>query len=319
MLKFRFAKSSDTAEVRGICQESFELSSINTDAELNLNAGEYLYNNYAKRAVEDHPSNCFIAERSGAIEGFLIFGVDAEMGRRLKCKIGNIILFAVRKRKQNSGIGKALLNVTLNHFKKHGFALIHVGTDMDNTPALHCYQSAGFKNIFSWATLRAYGKFTKDEDEPCSVHKLDSSELEDGLLNMNFSRNHSFFYDNRIDKEQALEKHKQLIREGHESGLLRFYKISHNSNTAAFISLRNDPWLSESTGKGVVRVEDFIFTGKYENSGIIIKSAVRFALSLEEADVREAWCALNRFSLMNALIREGFSYVHSAAVLHLWL
>ncbi|MEK6796633.1 MAG: GNAT family N-acetyltransferase [Spirochaetota bacterium] len=319
-MTIRYAKTSDAGDVEVICHTAFCKTSIDTDIRLSASGGDYLYRYYAKRAIEHYPGNCLIAERSGHLAGFIIFGTDADMGKRIGKKIANIILLAVAPADQGRGIGSRLVRAVLEYFRTHRFSLIYVGTDADNTAALRTYERNGFHTVLNWGTFRRYGLQPTDGENPLDTKTLDV-DIEKRLSAYDITRTHSFFFDHHLPLEKVRAHNLAFIAREAEKKAIAVYELLHNRKPAGFFSLRTDGWLTEFTGTRFSRIDDCHIVPECRENAVIVRAAVDHAVrtTCASADVLEAWSALNRFSYIDGLTANGFSFIHAASVLHLWL
>ncbi|MBI4978864.1 MAG: GNAT family N-acetyltransferase [Spirochaetes bacterium] len=314
----RFAEPGDISAAERICRSAFSLTAIDTDPMLNLRGGDYLYRFYAQRAFEKYPANCFVAEIDGTPSGFIIIGNDADFSARIGKRVGSILLLGVLPELQGRGIGQTLIQTAINHFRKEKFSLVSVGTDADNTSALCAYEKKGFRTILNWATFRRYPPHAAAEPSPVRLEKTstDVSFIE----KYDYLRTHSFFYDKRLPLDAVREKHSAHIAAETASGVRALYRVFYLDKEIGFLSIRDDAWMTEFTGRRFVRIEDCHIIPQFalDNAGVV-RQCIAQATVLAGSDVMEAWTALNRFTYINALTAGGFSFVHAAQVLHLWL
>lgn len=85
-------------------------------------------------------SQVFVAERGGAVIGFVSFSLDQEK------KIGEIGLNAVDPACSGEGVGARLYAFALERMKESGMRVATVGTggDPSHAPARRAYEKAGF-------------------------------------------------------------------------------------------------------------------------------------------------------------------------------
>lgn len=319
MIITRFAEANDRDDIKRICEVAFTRTSLDVDPMLPVRGGDYLFRYYAEKAVERYPSHCFVAERRARVIGFIIFGVDADTGKRIQKKVGNIILFAVDPEEQGGGIGKLLLERVLSHFREHAFSLVNVGTDADNISALHSYEREGFRMVLTWGTFRTYASHLGRREDDDAAVTLAPVRKGKELGVYDFIRTHSFFYERRLPYHAIKDRNlAYLTREIARGGLTAFHVV-YNRERIGFVTIREDPWLSESANTRFLRFEDIYIIPKYAGNDVITGGTVRTALCAAEYDVMEMWTAMNRRTLVNALGLNGFRYVHTATVLHLWM
>ena len=83
-------------------------------------------------------------------EGFIVMIADqpigwfAVNGLQSPERIPYIKMAALLPPRQNSGIGRCVIQQLCNSLQKAGFPAVRLFVDCDNTPALRCYQRCGF-------------------------------------------------------------------------------------------------------------------------------------------------------------------------------
>ena len=81
-----------------------------------------------------------VAEREGRLVGFCI-------GFRAPGRRGHIITLDVRANERGSGVGKALLEATVQRMKRSGAAETTLEVDVENANAIGFYERLGFEKI----------------------------------------------------------------------------------------------------------------------------------------------------------------------------
>ena len=87
--------------------------------------------------LQKNPSTCFAALKNGNLIGTVLGGSD---GRR-----GYIHHLAVQKSEQNKGIGKKLVDLCLNEFKKSGIQKCHIFVISDNAEGITFWKKIGWQ------------------------------------------------------------------------------------------------------------------------------------------------------------------------------
>lgn len=97
---------------------------------------------FYERIKADENYKTFVAVESGAIVGFVSFAVLHEIGQ----KVGFLIItaLAVKKIKQNMGIGKALLHFTKNYAKDREIYKVSLSSGLQRTSAHNFYLRNGY-------------------------------------------------------------------------------------------------------------------------------------------------------------------------------
>jgi len=98
------------------------------------------HSQWAQNLCKDKDSRVFVAERKNSIKGFIVLSVDS-----LK-KDAKIVLIAVKKSARGLGIGKALVQKSLE-WSISNIKRIDVRTQKDNKKAIFLYKGTGFKII----------------------------------------------------------------------------------------------------------------------------------------------------------------------------
>ena len=87
--------------------------------------------------LQKNPSTCFVALKDGILIGTILGGSD---GRR-----GYIYHLAVQQSEQNKGLGKKLLDLCLNEFKKSGIQKCHIFVISDNEEGIAFWEKVGWQ------------------------------------------------------------------------------------------------------------------------------------------------------------------------------
>jgi len=83
----------------------------------------------------------FVAESNGVIVGYITTYSDQESG------IGYIPNLAVAADQRGSGIGRALIERALEHFRQQGLVNARIETLQQNPVGQHLYPSCGFREV----------------------------------------------------------------------------------------------------------------------------------------------------------------------------
>jgi len=87
--------------------------------------------------LQKNPRTCFVALKDGNQIGTILGGSD---GRR-----GYIYHLAVQQSEQNKGIGKKLVDLCLDEFKKSGIQKCHVFVISDNAEGIAFWKKVGWQ------------------------------------------------------------------------------------------------------------------------------------------------------------------------------
>jgi ribosomal protein S18 acetylase RimI-like enzyme len=91
--------------------------------------------------LERDPGGAFVAEDQGKVVGYVTTYSDRESG------VGYIPNLAVDSEQRGSGIGRALIERALEHFRQQGLANARIETLQQNPIGQHLYPSCGFREV----------------------------------------------------------------------------------------------------------------------------------------------------------------------------
>ncbi len=91
--------------------------------------------------LRHHAEGCFVAIVGGEVVGYVTTSVRED---RLQGRIANL---ATDRRLRNLGIGRALLERALAHFRERGLRVARIETLADNEVGNHLYPSLGFREV----------------------------------------------------------------------------------------------------------------------------------------------------------------------------
>jgi ribosomal protein S18 acetylase RimI-like enzyme len=94
-----------------------------------------------KGELEKSPDGCFVAVLEGEIVGFITTIIVSVASR------GVIANIAVSSKLQGRGIGRKLIGMALEHFKKLGLHQAKIETLASNQVGQHLYPSLGFREV----------------------------------------------------------------------------------------------------------------------------------------------------------------------------
>ncbi len=86
--------------------------------------------------LQKNPSTCFVALRGGDLIGTILGGSD---GRR-----GYIYHLAIQQSERNKGIGKKLVGLCLNEYKKSGIQKCHIFVISNNSEGIAFWEKVGW-------------------------------------------------------------------------------------------------------------------------------------------------------------------------------
>lgn len=94
-----------------------------------------------RRELASCPEACFVAEMDGQIVGYVTNTIDRTISR------GVIANLAVRKVCQSRGVGRGLLERSLEYFRSIGLSQAKIETLACNEVGQHLYPSLGFREV----------------------------------------------------------------------------------------------------------------------------------------------------------------------------
>ena len=146
-IKIRFATSKDIAEVIAINYKTLP---------------EHYSNSFFMELLLDSPETFIVAEIDGRIIGYIMCRVEYGFSILRKMSLarkGHVVSFAVLEEYRSKGIGKKLVEQSIEgmKIKKCNESYLEVRTD--NQAAINLYEGLGYSKI---ATLNAYYKDGKN-------------------------------------------------------------------------------------------------------------------------------------------------------------
>lgn len=145
--KIRRASGDDERSIAQLSKESFKKSRFHQDPLIDDQLADQLYFewglNCAKRAIVDE---CWVWDENPGIAGFI--------ADKIQGKMGIINLIAVERSKSGMGIGKSLVQHSVDWMSQMGLSHCQVQTQADNEAALRLYGKMGFVEIDRLITLR---------------------------------------------------------------------------------------------------------------------------------------------------------------------
>ena len=145
--KIRFATSKDIAEVISINFKTLP---------------EHYSNSFFMELLLDSPETFVVAENNNKIIGYIMCRIEygfSIMKKMSLARKGHVVSFAVLEEYRGKGIGKKLVEQSIEgmKIKKCNESYLEVRTD--NIPAIKLYENLGFNKI---ATLNTYYKDSRN-------------------------------------------------------------------------------------------------------------------------------------------------------------
>lgn len=145
-MTIRLFAEADRAALKEITAVCFDGVSIdqNIEAQFGRVSGRD-WPFYKKCQIDDdlaaHPAGVFVAEVGGRVVGYITTRVDRT------AKVGRIPNFAVLPGQQKQGLGRALMDRAMAHFKSAGMEYVRIETLEQNAVGRHFYPKMGFKEV----------------------------------------------------------------------------------------------------------------------------------------------------------------------------
>jgi len=132
----RYAEEHDMRALKEICRISFDS----------------LYGYYASQSLTSS-NHILVSDVEGTVAGFVelkIIHINNDM-------LGNILWLAIHPKFRRKGIASALIDASIDYFRKNGINIVYVSTRIDNLSALALFQRKGFLKIELRRLLKIYG------------------------------------------------------------------------------------------------------------------------------------------------------------------
>lgn len=144
--RIRPVNRRDLAAMKRITREAFDGVSLdqNVEARFGLLAGTDWAQRrckYIERDVDYWPKSCFVAERDGVVVGYVTGATDRDT------RSGHIRNLAVAPAAQGGGIGRALVEHVLAHFRRRGMRTARIETLAQNERCTAFYSRLGFTEV----------------------------------------------------------------------------------------------------------------------------------------------------------------------------
>jgi len=319
MVEYKPFEDKFYEDVKNITFNDFELTSFGTDKNIGYKLyGKVAWEMWCKPVIEsDKKKYCITAVYNDKAIGYIIYGANAEYGRVLNIKLGNIILLAVDKNFQNKKIATGLVNYVVNMFDVNNVDIITVGTDLDNLPAIKTYLKFGFYPVLSWATFRYY---PDEELEVPAGFKIELyPEFGEDIFKI-ISRPNSLMLDSHISenlkgklKNSIVKNLKEDIKKGRVETLMVYNK----SKAALFATFLKEKSLSRIIGRNIYRIIDIIFfTEKKKIRKKLLQALLNYLAVNRDMQVVEFFVELNKWGMIEILEDAGFRIKHNAVTLH---
>lgn len=328
-----FFRVEDYRKLSELTKRSFLLNAWNIDAHLPRPlGGEVFFQNVATKALHENSNSCLVARSRNQPVGYIIYGVDLQIGSHLGVSTATIILFCVDESYKGRGIGEKLLERACTLLGSRGIKLLTVGTDANNQPALTLYQRAGFVTRLNWATWRLYPGFHRTPvAAPFRIEPWSGDESIFRLCRL-VDRPLSWFRDAKVAPRGLVSLRRSL------SKLLVQHIIDRRcmvlvAKAGGFFRERIIGMLvweedgsvekfynTKEIEKRVYRITDILVARSSQRQGVASQLLSSFCdMAASRSHCIEAWAAMDDWASLNVLSKCSFRPVHMATVLHRWL
>jgi ribosomal protein S18 acetylase RimI-like enzyme len=104
-----------------------------------------MYDHWLRGRADDDDAVFLVAEREGAIVGFLIATVDNNIPIYTLDRYGFVHDLWVEEAYRNEGVGRSMTMLALEQFKKLGVTQVRLDTAMKNEAARKMFEQCGFR------------------------------------------------------------------------------------------------------------------------------------------------------------------------------
>lgn len=271
--------------------------------------------------------NFFVACLGDEVVGFEFYFKGGALSKILEKDWYSLGILAITPALQGKGIGMKLVTTTINHLKSLGAKFINVGTDLDNIPAISCYEKCGMRAIYSSGLYRFY---TRKCEHPLLEPKFKVQPVKEEdydeikkifLFSTQFDQLH---IDAKIPRGKLEEMDDlnadQLIRSfiDRKSECLVSLKQGRVVGFAAF-SLNQT--LTKTYDMKYGDVDFFAVHPDYRGHGIgtdLLRSIIRSWIVPNQIEVTECSIPMNDWPAINVAQKCGFRLAHCSLILRSW-
>ncbi len=314
---------SDWGHIKNICKDIFELSPYRVDRNFVKTLGENPdISEVSISILESATSINVVSLGKNQIVGFLAWTFEKTISEITGRRFFKINLLGVKKEFQRRGIGKALLEYSINEIKRLGGYAIQVSTDVNNFHALKLYQKSGFRVYSSTTTLRKFDNKYKpiQVDNIYLSHKPKNGDLHFLIqINEDYSVYNSpvFFYDG-IENKYKLSIHKNYLQSLERNiDIFRVTLAYYQNKPVGYIIFKEDIALTDiytrvsSTQRRAFRIFDIFVLDDYRNMNIGKMLIGDMISRIKENNmIIEVQTPSHNYSFINALMNQGFKISH---------
>ena len=145
-VSIRFYQPSDLEALKRLTVESFSGVTLEENVEqaigvLNDHDWRWRKARHIDEDVAVNSAGIFVAEAEGRVVGYVTTVIDREAGK------GRIPNLAVAADFRNRGLGRELIEHSLDYFRREGLAYAMIETMAQNSAGHHLYTSCGFVEV----------------------------------------------------------------------------------------------------------------------------------------------------------------------------
>ncbi len=313
-MDIRKAQENDFSRIMEL-SHNFNTSPFTFDKRLE-SISRNIYPAFAWDMIHSASSISLVAEEK-YITGFITVSINTPLSSAAGKKIGNILLLVVDENRRNEGIGSLLVRKALGLLFTLGAGIITVGTDIYNYPAVHIYESSGFKLKMGWHIFRFY----KDEDH-AKRHIFENIDTYDSSLDLfceGYSRPVSLLKEKAIDREKLraylLENFKKSIL-NKSINALQYYE---RNKPSALITFAKDEIAQKTlqTDQPVYKVLDLIVLEEARGRNIEKRMLIDITARIYDYCLMEIWIDSENSGLIQAAEDAGFRLSYTGLTFHL--
>jgi ribosomal protein S18 acetylase RimI-like enzyme len=142
----------DIEILRSMARNIFKIDHFHSDPKLPTSLSDEVYAEWIKNSLDGLADKVLVARRNQKAIGFITCKIEKLAPEN---KVGIIDLVGVDPNEQGRGVGSLLVSEALRYFKNYVYSA-YVGTQARNINAMRLYTRAGFKPVYSEATIHLW-------------------------------------------------------------------------------------------------------------------------------------------------------------------
>jgi ribosomal protein S18 acetylase RimI-like enzyme len=274
---------------------------------------------FADEMIRKKSSVSIVADGDDGIIGYLTVGLNEALSKAIGKKIGNIYLLAVEPSYRDKGIGRFLVDKGCGVLFTYGADLITVGTDLYNIPAIHVYESCGFRSAMFWHIYRYYPDTPRDPEKVSdSIDLISMHSLNQYLPYL--ERPVSLLRDRKIPQERLMGyiSEQFLKKSMGENETVLEYRDNGRSLGMIHLTLDKLSMNTLSVDTPIYKVSDLIVPDGNAGTDIGEKLLRDIQNRMGDYLLMEMWVEPSQTRLIESLEKTGFHLVYSGVSLHRW-